>query len=487
MRHIFTLIFSLLIKFALSQTNVFNNGSFEELDSSSPISFPQQEGQVHQWKEPQIKYLNNWESRSYCSPDSDSWNCYPAHSPDWFKLGGGGYFGLLNAPPDGQSCIGMANHELVQQDISNQLLSNTWYSFKGNIFLGSSNFQASYDINGCNETELYLYTSKQKIQYKREQIAANTVCINDGYNHSDGILQNIKVLKKFKLNTNQFTPDTWQDFEFLFKTPDLGNNNAYNWIAIETRKIGYGGDVVDGNCMSCYILLDNLQIFDLAGDPCCKIRGDISDFSANTFSANTNPWVCNANNITGYNMDVFDRWGDIVYHKEEYNPNGLDNENDFNPNNSLPPVYSIKWNGTDNNNNFLYNSSPFNVVINLYNCTQTIDITRQAVLYESLPDGQGPMIYPPNYPTYDLVEFERADCCIPNRFFDDTPQRLSCIYEASNKITATNNCVITSNQNITFKAGNQVILEPGFSTEDGASFNVQISPVSAKLTGWNVG
>lgn len=459
-----------------SQSNVIRNSSFEELDNTSPIQYPTHEGQVYQWQDPEIKYLKYWESRSFCHPDSEIWNCYPAHSPDWFKIGGQGYFGLLIPPPDGASCIGMTNYELIQQELNSTLYSNNWYSFNGNLFLGTTNFQVSYDYSGCNQTELILYLAKKKINYNRERISALDVCINGNYNHQDGLLQDIIILKKFILNTSDFTPDTWQNFEFLFRTPNINNIAAYNWLGIELRKIGYNGESTDGSCGTCYVRLDNLQLFNIESDPCCSIDGDINEFSSNSFSVNSNPWVCHATNITGYDMNVFDRWGNNVYSKSEFNPNGLDNDNDIGTINNPHPIYSIYWNGTNYSGNFLYNAGPFNITLVLYNCQLSIVKTKMAQIYESLENGEVATIYPPIYNTDSPVNYERADCCTYNRYFNTTPQRQECIYEAVNQIVGGNNCIITSNQNITFKAGNAVILNPGFQVQSGAFFEAKILP-----------
>ncbi len=178
---------------------------------------------------------------------------------------------------------------------------------------------------------------------------------------------------------------------------------------------------------------------------------------------------------------VFGRWGEEVFTSHTYNINGLETDG--------YEAYTFWWNGIDNNGNPLVyglgNYEMFTYKISIKNCNPEYTYNYIGGRITVFGSDQPPSVYPNPQDLFNL-NFD-DDCCEDHKYFQkisfQNEYRIDVndfIMAGENIITSqpTGLVIVEENSITTFKAGNQIILLPGFIVESGATFNAIIADCS---------
>ena len=175
--------------------------------------------------------------------------------------------------------------------------------------------------------------------------------------------------------------------------------------------------------------------------------------------------------------------------------------------------FSTNWNANPNfsTNRKWSNATSFHLTAATNDICKWYSFEKTFVVPDGNCDGNGGCDYLQNMILYlddnnseeinaelsiDDVEFYDQGCCIQYKQYENTSD-LTSLTQTSNFIRAgydagingtSGNVTVLTGQNVSFKAGNQIILESGFSVQSGAVFNASIEDCnsSASTGGINV-
>jgi hypothetical protein len=177
-------------------------------------------------------------------------------------------------------------------------------------------------------------------------------------------------------------------------------------------------------------------------------------------TVNTNPFHVYVQNALYVTITVYDRWGGLVYEREDYDPNGLV-DTGFDD-------YLFAWNGETHGGISL----PFGIYsyrLKTENCTPAykLDFVESVLVY---PTASSPIIIVPGHSSSAF----NSNCCPTSRVFDSNAYG-SKIIRTSNSIVAQTNYNVTAGQDVVFDAGESITLKPGFRVNGGGKFHCKIS------------
>jgi len=370
-------------------------------------------------------------------------------------------------------CIGMGNYELIQQKLTrdNRLEEGKFYklSFKLKV-------PRIYDgdvVNGSTNTFLEFMLAKGKVKYvkKGPEYFGNatwTMCDADdpiGYlEYSDWYKEYepnhfITILKE-RIIGHPF--DEWIPIQIGFKMPEEGLDK-HNWFVIDFR--------TDNKTIeNSYVFIDDVTLEEVercnVNEPCSPTDGYIQRNAIHVISnENSNYIIDGLENVSlAKNMRIVDvNNSEVVRLPDKYCPNGID---------------YVHWNGRSSGGHILA-SGWYGWKMDLEN---DCDTKHYNVVF-ILPHMGGRPALPDNFECNQSVT-QVLPCCEaePNIFIEnETLQGAGNIsYHAINNITISNTIIKSSATNVTFKAGNEIILNTGFETEQGANVEMIIEPCENK-------
>lgn len=477
MKHILILYCFLFIGLSLKaqNDNLIHNSGFEfYYDESEAGSIPNEFSQITRDfdSDPTKIYISEWRSRTRQAEDA---NDQFLHSPEWFRFGSGYYSHAIGAAQEGNSYVGMFPYELVQQKFHQALhmKEDTFYILRMYVQLSNLGYGGG-NAGNFSDVELKVYVAKNNIEYKWENKYADQ-CTENYITHENGVLQDIKPLHTFQLNVSDYPYSSgWHMIEAIVQGPK--NAQSYDWFAIETRRKTY--DPVNNTNSDCqkfgYLLIDNVSLKPFCQNPCAPHgNGPITFNIPANMTPGTQPWTIVVKNALGYKLELLeDNSGSTPFYvKEEFNPNGLDDYSD-----STALTWVVYWNGHNQNTGNIVPNTSYNYYITAWNCDYSQEAEGQVQVHPS-PEYPPFPDYPPQYCTAGCTPaFEYQNCCWVCRTFNNPPPLQVGSYTAEQCIIAENNYSVPSGYRISFTAGEEVTLKPGFTASSGSKFIAAISP-----------
>lgn len=454
--------FSLKIMFVYSQCNdwtmnLVHNASFEDGDDSYLSSNPCIYGSAYICDQ----YLDVWESRYRHTSDIDDYGCYTWdwHSPDWFKVG---VFQqpITTTAADGQLYIGMSDYELIQQQFftNNKFDEGEHYILTAYIYLTLHNSDGT--DNDYSKSILRFYAAKSKVEYKKENPNQNQYFCTDKYKDHENP-NSIFILND--VNLNLLDKDKWIKVQFEFTAP----SSLHDWFGIEMRN-----EQSSSECRWGYVLIDNISLA-LGCDNNCSSTDGIASICTTNYHTETEPFmVTGLNNITKAKFMIYPYFGQFPIWSKTI----------------MYPQTKLAWDGKEGNSGaeaaagmYIYKLLLTNDCVEDKEFSGTftkVNASGTPTQYSIYMDYAGGVSKPP-VPCCSL----EPDIYIYNQIllqdktiFSDPPTNSTnpaLLYQAVHNIYAKDDIVPASNE-VIFRAGNEIDIEPDFDVEYGADFTAEI-------------
>ena len=408
-----------------------------------------------------------WQSAGWNSQEPPC-PCGAYHSPD--------YRGAVNTPQG--YYIGILQYELIQQKLegSDKLEEGKFYKVSCKINVPEF-FNGDNHVTENSERYIIFFLAKNRLHYKRQgrEFSGNSdgenICnatnlgfgfihpYNSKYKEYD---TNDTILIK-KIRLNDFSYNTWYDVSFAFKMPEEGLNK-HNWFVIDCTDDGSCGDYFCTN----YTYIDDIVLEETdhcnTENPCSPTDGEINITPpTKIYPDYKNYAVLNLDNVysaTDINITI-DNGSTIDVIPDVYCDNGIE---------------KVEWDAEKAN---VYTG------YFIWKMTLTNDCgeTNYNVPFTFENPDNNPTLYPIENNCVTGIDIP-IPCCeaepnilIENETLEGTGKIL---FHAVNNITIRNTLIKSSAKDVTFKAGNNIILEPGFETEDGANVEMSIEPCESK-------
>lgn len=475
----------------VSAQNILNNPSFEDRDPSANSNTPEENNRNQVFRLGNLinsneKFVEHWETRSKTFTFEENGQCgggntIHMHAVDW-------YFDDVNYLDDygpgaqGTSkYIGMGGYSLLTQRLNT---GRQWD--EGEIYVAEMYIQLADGFDGdagwLTDSELYLYTSQNRIEYKKETDPAANLC-TDGYiTHKNGI-NDIETLHVFDdLNYTNYPAGSWHKIQCFFR----GKPDNYNWLTLEVRSPGYDKDADDDvicSCSSDYLLIDELKVYKLEDHPCAVNTG-APDLQINSSDLNYGTGV-NVNmeidNCLGYTLAIKDNGNNTLWAQSEFNPNGLNNIGT-----PANPVYDINWNGRFSNGDWADPQDDLTFLIYYYNLNSSFAIGGNIDVFGT--SASLPPALPLQTPMSGQNRWYLTNCCQEYHVFSEPDDYYPGTYLASQYIALNGTFEVPDDGRIAFIApdfinlsetefpeGSEVSITPGSCTP--VNFKQNSSPV----------
>jgi hypothetical protein len=238
------------------------------------------------------------------------------HSPDW----------LYDVDP---RHVGIRSYELVQQELSTELISGAYYLIK---------FKYRWHDYSDN-VNLEFYLSQNELKYKKERLffwqnEENHLCSDDykNFDSEEGSDYFVVACLENLINQSDVNGE-WYSHEEIIQIPQ---NGTFNWFGFQTV---LKDDFTDDVCYAGYLKIDEIELefLNCSDDPCSPTDGDINIHSF--IHPQYGYCFCNLNNISKVsNFRVTDLLGQTpIFVGEDIECfNGIKD--------------TICWNGRNNNN-----------------------------------------------------------------------------------------------------------------------------------------
>jgi len=471
--NIFLTIF-FLVNTPIAHTQTIAEGDFEPVEGYTvQCGHEDINGSYHYWRcefsnwalyrKTSFFSVKRWRNCGYLESSRGIYcPCCGTHSPDIWdsSLGpskGHGYFMRIGA------------YELIQQDFFGSFEEGKFYKVKFRMYVDQ------YDIHSGDKLQFML--AKHKVKYKRVGYEASEpvddICLtnavwerptNNKYKEYKTLNNDIRTIKEYDLTS--VVTDEWINLEFSFTMFDQGVVDKHNWFVIDVTEDGDG----DGYMYYPFAYIDDISVEEAERcnleEPCSPTDGYIQRNVLHHISnENSNYIIDGLENVSlAKNMKIVNASGDeIVSLPNKYCQNGID---------------YIHWDGRGSGGDELA-SGWYAWKMDLEN---DCDTKHYDVVF-ILPHMGGRPALPDNFECNQSVT-QAIPCCEaePNIFIDNEIIQGSgaVSYHAINNITISNTIIKSSATNVTFKAGNEIILNTGFETEQGANVDMIIEPCDNK-------
>ncbi len=185
---------------------------------------------------------------------------------------------------------------------------------------------------------------------------------------------------------------------------------------------------------------------------------------------NPGVWNVKVKNAQRITLIVFDLYGgEHIF--SDFDVNGLlDDQWGYD-------YYTFIWNGYETDFS-PFPQDEYTFKLNISNCNETQSYEGRIMVF---PNGE-PIVVP----ELNQMEFDNDDCCIPNLF-------LSNIVDVSNYYLVSNSIItggqyfnIPQNGHVTFDAGEEIIIGPGFHAYSGSDFTAKICGCNSDSRSYSV-
>jgi hypothetical protein len=359
--------------------------------------------------------------------------CAWVHSPDYYNCNNGHFkvsdLEYLNYNPitgqgfnsvitdicgsNGNSYVGMAAGELIEQNLTSSLENGKVYTLSfylrtskkfipspSNSPDGNHNL-SQFDIKTTKNFTQYLnfYIATQKIKYSDNIITCNQAYNKSWTNFKDISTNHIVEIASLGYSGVISPYKTWKKFELTITIPD--DNKNYDW---------FGFEVQNSDSLNDYVLLDEISIEKKGCETnnCSQTSGAIWHFAKDTHF-NSDPWYIEFTNrnVSHAKIEVVTSPGQTPIRTIEVSAtNGIKNK--------------IYWDGKDNNAT-LVSSAPYIFNILLENECEKQEFGNTVTVNTQI---QGSFTYP-SY-SYDNSGYKiPKECCVADIYIDNvtSPER----------------------------------------------------------------
>jgi hypothetical protein len=391
------------------------------------------------------------------------------HSPEWFMTNT--YASLKKirvvednvniVPHSGIGYLGMGPGELVQQKFFNANKFKEGEKYTLNFYIRPIKDQNSYadsDKIGAqgyggdwsDGLDLKVYLRKNKMKYSSAANNKNNRCDPSKFYKKQSTNNTITVINHH-VTLASYPTGQWYPVTVEFTAPA----SNYDWIVIETQSTKL--------CNSPYLLLDDFLLTKSCEFPSCdRTGGDVFPHH-NGIVTNTVPLtVTNLNNAQSVTLEIFTVLGQPIWSYSVSCINGIQN-----------PIY---WDGRTSSGSYAANATY------LLKTTYTNDCGKTSKTSAFVKNGNYSPIINNNIVCNTSGVETPVPCCVyaPDIVVDNiTLPGLGLLdYRVLNKITVapTGNVNVTSNADVEMRAGYEIIINPGFSTDIGAHYLAEIVP-----------
>ncbi len=450
------LVLSLPVSLIAQINNLIHNAGFEDGDADP-----------HCYGDHFDEYLHVWESRyDHCNGEPDDQGCYEikTHSPDWYKSPSFGHCGVYAR--GGSHYVGMADYELIEQKFFeyNRLEEDVNYLLRMYVYISKGSTYGCADINIPERSKIDIYLSKLRVKYKAEDANTNNpdemICSEKWMTHRDQIGQNI--IREHTFYLSDYPTEEWILLECNITPPDLGWLEAdYKWFTIELRNINES-DYYPCDCQENYILIDDITLAAGCTNGCSSTAGFYNIATDDSHYKNDPFTIIGLQNISHVQVNIITLLGAVLRTINITNPPNI-----------------IEWDGKSASGQEAAAATYMYKIIVTNDCgTETYK-----GYFEKVNAANNPTDYSPYFDYNTPVSKPPIpECCQENIYIadeiliQDKTLNSPLLYKADNLIQAGPNVIIPADNEVVFEAGQEIILLPGFETEEGAEFLAQIVP-----------
>jgi len=456
------LLFSFIYIDSFAQENLIPNGNYESGGT------PGCQYDCTAWGDYQI---SDW-MQSAGSFDWFDWYAYPCppvtgRVDPTTKLSNRcvGFYGIKNyshSYKDGASDCPVNNvNESMMVQLKHKLRSGRTYKFKTKLYFNSGHFTTP----PTSDLKIILRFSTSKDWSHLTSYAPNG-------NPNNNVKFNVPITIDYtKINQ-------WIDIETNIAVP-LDFNYMVDWLIIQG----------DENNQESYIYFDDTELYSSCESYCAPANiSDPIEFVSgaepqdmNVCVVNTSPWGFIVKNSTEIWFRVFYSWGGEFVYIHEKNPDGL-----------LDPGYSdymFLWNGCNDGGTVPPDGTVFSYVLKIANCNDYLYSHGSPEGNNSITVFGDPNNNPPETVPYYYSDSFNEDCCEDNKYYQNTLFTGTFRKDVNNFIIAGENVtngttgpvIVKNGANVKFNAGNNILLEPGFSVEYGATFEANIADCAENI------
>ena len=390
--------------------------------------------------------------------------CWNTHSPDILDMGMA--YGVWGA--DG-AFLHMGAYEMITQKIpySNRLIEGKFYKVSMDVYIKEVVVDPGDKIN--------IMLSENKLDYEDPGYRAASFqywypkkCLpaDDIESPRREQFRTYKTLGQDIITVGEIYHDNlekneWVNVSIAFRMPEH-NFDKYNWFAIDCSN-EIGGDYLAKTYID-NIVLEEVERCNLE-ELCSPTDGYIVGAGPHLVEVGySNHIIENLDNVSSAeNIEIFDAAGNLIKTiQDKICPNGIN---------------YVHWDGRSQGGDYIA-AGYYLWTMDLYNDCDYMDYT--ALLF--LENMHLPILSD-NFECNKSIMQPLICCEAEQNIFieNETIQGSSEVYfHAVNNIEITNTLIKSSATNVTFKAGNEIILNPGFETEEGAIVDMIIEPCEDK-------
>lgn len=382
------------------------------------------------------------------------------HSPDWYMINKyDGYQKLRLTesgepimPHAGLGYIGMGPGELVQQQF-----------FDANKFEEGETYRLQFYVRTYNDPthdwstglDLNVYLRKSKMTYSLGANQFNNRCDPTKYFNKSNTSNTLQILNK-PMDLVNYPTGQWYPVTIEFNAP----SDSYDWIVIETEAAVL--------CDGPYVLLDDFRLSKSCEFPdCSRTSGEVFP-NHNGLTSTTAPLkITNLDNAAAVTVEVFTMLGQPIWNYSVTCTNGI-----------VDPIF---WDGRTTSGSYAADASY------LLKVTYTNDCGTETKTSAISKTGNHPPITN-NIICNNSGVITPAPCCIyePDLVIDNTllPGIGLLDYRviSSINVAPVYAVTVTNNADVEMRAGNEILLNPGFTVEPGANYFAEIVPCTTQRT-----
>ncbi|MEM6717744.1 MAG: T9SS type A sorting domain-containing protein [Bacteroidota bacterium] len=376
------------------------------------------------------------------------------HSPDWYMVNSDGGFDKIRLtesgsdimPHAGLGYIGMGPGELIQQKF-----------FDANKFEEGETYRLQFYVRTYDDPtrdwstglDLNVYLRKSKMKYSLGANQFNNRCDPSKYFNKSSTSNTLQILNK-PMDLTSYPTGQWYPVTIEFTAP----SDSYDWIVIETEAAVL--------CDGPYVLLDDFKLAKTCKFPdCSRTSGEVFP-NHNGFTSTTAPLeITNLNNVAAATVEIFTTLGQPIWNYSVSCTNGI-----------TDPIF---WDGRTTSGSHAANAS---YVLKI---TYTNDCGTESKSSVIVKTGNHPPITN-NIICNNSGVITPAPCCVyePDLVIDNTilPGIGLLDYRviSSINVAPVNDVTVTNNADVEMRAGNEILLNPGFTVEPGGNYFAEIVP-----------
>ncbi len=405
------------------------------------------------------------------------------HSPDWHmyddsdnhkrfhvtesEIVNGSYVYTDVIPHDGQGYLGLGPGELVEQKFFDDNKFESGKSYTLNFYIrtisggildaddydaNSGYYESQYTAgnNWSTGLDLKVFLKKAKMKYSISANLEKNMCDPDKYYEKTN--NNYITVLSQHVDLNSYPPGQWHPITVEFIAPD----DSYDWIIFETQS--------NSLCDRPYLLLDDFSLNRTCEEPSCdRLSGEVFPMHNGVINSATPLKITNLENAGDVLVEVFTQYGQTPIWSYSINcTNGInepiywDGKNNYGAN-VANALYVIKITSTNNcgteekTSSFVKNQDYDSSITNTIICnTSGVKTPIPCCVFE--PDL---IIDNITLPGIGLLQYKVISTIV---------------------VSPTNYVTVTNNADVDMKAGNEIILNPGFSVSPGGVYLAEIVP-----------